>query len=164
MKQHLLFGVPRYKDINTQSAVIVFFPVLVAEIQIGSLSIQGKEQNFSVVWNDLRAETFLFPGGSGKWGFLTCDRLLSAEWGAVAFTRCSCFSVMTVTSTCYSDTSDEVSWKERRCWPSPLETPSMWMNTGQEKAKGKIEDKYFLFLTVTLLKTTTRYHIREAPW
>lgn len=26
----------------------------------------------------------------------------------------------------------------------------MWMNTGQEKAKGKIEDKYFLFLTVNV--------------
>lgn len=35
----------KYKDINTQSAVIVFSPVLSVETQIRSLSVQG-EENF----------------------------------------------------------------------------------------------------------------------
>lgn len=46
VKQHFLFSVPGYKDKNTQSAVIVFFPLLVVEIEIRSLSVQGKEKYF----------------------------------------------------------------------------------------------------------------------
>lgn len=94
-------SVPRYKDINTRSAVIVFFPVLVVETQI-SLSVQGGEQNLSLELT--KGRNILISCWEQEVGIRLapiCDKLPSAKRGKVGFIGSSCFSVQTVTPPCH---------------------------------------------------------------
>lgn len=86
-------SVPRYKDINTRSAVIVFFPVQVVQTQI-SLSVRG-EQNLSRELTQGRNIV------SCREQAPICDRLLSAKQGKGGFIGSSCYSVKTVTPPCH---------------------------------------------------------------
>lgn len=92
-------SVPRYKDINTRSAVIVFFPVQVVQTQI-SLSVRG-DQNLSRELTQGRNIVSCREQAAGIRLAPICDRLLSAKQGKGGFIGSSCYSVKTVTPPCH---------------------------------------------------------------
>lgn len=95
---------------------------------------------------------------------MTRDRLLSAEWGAFQFARCSRFSVKR------NPLATQTHLKRYNLKKDALEPPSLkyqeygqiWGRTRREE---RLKDKYFLSLIVNVAENHQQgSHIREAPW